>query len=335
MLKKKRLVNLTLVILSIIISVIVIELTIRIYVKYNPMIYSIEMFKYAKELKIISEHNKEKFLTHRPLKKDIRIMGTKINTDENGFRKNEITVDKNLSKILLLGDSMTFGFGAKITFADYLQRKFYKNFKIENMGVGNTNTIMEINQFFYKYENLVKNAQAGRVNIKYVILNFYINDLEIINLNANNNFFKSLYLYKLVNYKIKLSKDFNYVDYYKKTFLNKDFKEDTFEKILLLNSYSKEKNFIFLVNFIPDLRNPQNYQFHEEENQIKLFLDNNNISYIENLEKFLDKKPSDYWVSTSDPHPNELSHYLLSLNLISYIEKSESLKKLQLLKKNL
>ena len=68
------------------------------------MIYSIEMFKYAKELKIISEHNKEKFLTHRPLKKDIRIMGTKINTDENGFRKNEITVDKNLSKILLLGD---------------------------------------------------------------------------------------------------------------------------------------------------------------------------------------------------------------------------------------
>jgi lysophospholipase L1-like esterase len=254
-------------------------------------------------------------------------MGAKINTDENGFRENEITVNKNLPKIVLLGDSMTFGFGSKITFADYLQRKFYKDFKIENMGVGNTNTIMEINQFFYKYENLVKNTGGGDVNIKYVILNFYINDLEIINLKTNNNFYKDLYLYNLVNYKIKLSKDFNYVDYYKKTFLNKNVKEDTFKKILLLNSYSKEKNFIFLFNFIPDLRNPQNYQFHEEENQIKLFLDNNDIPHIDNLEKFLDKKPLEYWVSTSDPHPNKLGHYLLSLNLISYIEKRESLKK--------
>jgi hypothetical protein len=321
--KKKRLANLTLVILSIIISVIMIELAIRIYTKYNPMIYQIEMFKYAKELKINVEYNNENFLAHKPLKKEIIIMGTKINTDENGFRENEVTVNKKLPKIVLLGDSMTFGFGSKITFADYLQRKFYKNFKIENMSVGNTNTIMQINQFFFKYENLVKEGSS----IKYVILNFYINDLEMINLNNNNNtFLKDLYLYNLLNYKMKLSKDFNYVDYYKKTFLNKDFKEDTLEKILRLNSYSKNKNFIFLVNFIPDLRDPQNYQFHEEENQIKLFLDNNNIPYIENLEKFLDKNKSDYWVSTSDPHPNELAHYLLSLNLISYIEKIETLK---------
>jgi hypothetical protein len=322
MLKKKGLVNLTLVILSIIISLIVIELAVRIYAKYNPKIYQIEMFKYAKELKINVEYNNENFLAHKPLKKEIIIMGTKINTDENGFRENEVTVNKKLPKIVLLGDSMTFGFGSKITFADYLQRKFYKDFKIENMGVGNTNTIMEINQFFFKYENLVKEGSS----IKYVILNFYINDLEMINLNNNNTFLKDLYLYNLINYKIKSSKDFNYVDYYKKTFLNKDFKETTFEKILRLNSYSKKKKFIFLVNIIPDLRDPQNYQFHEEENQIKLFLDNNSIAYIENLEKFLDKKPLDYWVSTSDPHPNELAHYLLSLNLISYIEKIENLK---------
>ena len=138
-----------------------IELAIRIYAKYYPMIYEIEMYKYAKELKIISEHNKEKFLTHKPLKKNIIIMGAKINTDENGFRENEMTVNKNLPKIVLLGDSMTFGFGSKITFADYLQRKFYKDFKIENTGVGNTNTIMEINQFFYKYENLVRNTGGG------------------------------------------------------------------------------------------------------------------------------------------------------------------------------
>ena len=79
--------------------------------------------------------------------------------------------------------------------------------------------------------------------------------------------------------------------------------------------------------FIPDLRNPQNYQFYQEEDEIKLFLNKKNISYVQNLERFLDRNPSDYWVSTKDPHPNELGHLLLSFNLISYIKKEEILKK--------
>ena len=105
-------------------------------------------------------------------------MGVTINTDEKGFRKNRINVDDNLPKIILLGDSMTFGFGSKITFSDHIQEEFYKDFKVNNTGVGNTNTIMQINQFYSKYENLT--TIEGKNSIKYVILNFYINDLEKI-----------------------------------------------------------------------------------------------------------------------------------------------------------
>ena len=292
------------------------------------MIYEIEMSKYAQKLKIIDEFDGEKFLTHRPEKKNVTIMGVTINTDEKGFRKNRINVNDNLPKIILLGDSMTFGFGSKITFSDHIQEEFYKDFKVNNTGVGNTNTIMQINQFYSKYENLTTIEEKN--SIKYVILNFYINDLEKIEL----KYFKLLkysYILNLIDYKIRLllnNKDGDYVNYYKNTFLNKTFKTFTLEKIALLNTYCKNKNIDFIVNFIPDLRNPQNYQFYQEEDEIKLFLNKKNISYVQNLERFLDRNPSDYWVSAKDPHPNELGHLLLSFNLISYIKKKEILKKI-------
>ena len=48
---------------------------------------------------------------------------------------------------MLLGDSMTFGFGSNFTFADYLQENFDNNYKIANTGVGNTNTFMQEKSF--------------------------------------------------------------------------------------------------------------------------------------------------------------------------------------------
>ena len=319
---KKNIKDFLTLIVSVLITLTSLEIIIRIYTIYDPLIYEIEMGKYAQKLKIIDKYDDEIFLIHKANQKNISIMGTIINTDERGFRKNRINVNENLPKIILLGDSMTFGFGSKITFADYIQEKFYKSYKINNAGVGNTNTVMQVNQFFSKYENLEK-----KNNIKYIILNFYINDLELIELN-NFKLSKYFFLFNLIEYKIKTlhNKDRDYVNYYKKTFLNQNFKKYTLKKILLLNTYSLDNEIKFVVNFIPDLRSPQNYKFHDEENEIKLFLSNNNIPYIENLEKFLIKEPSDYWVTAKDPHPNELSHFLLSLNLISYIQKNEVLK---------
>ena len=68
---------------------------------------------------------------------------------------------------------MTFGWGASETFSSILDKKITSH-KILNAGVGNTNTIMQINNFF---ENLV-----NKFEYDVVVLNFFINDFENINI---------------------------------------------------------------------------------------------------------------------------------------------------------
>ena len=79
------------------------------------MNYEIEMAKYANKLKIVSQ-NKKIGIEH---KKNVsaKLMGAEISLDENGFRnEKQFNKDSN-KKILMLGDSMTFGWGAKKTFS--------------------------------------------------------------------------------------------------------------------------------------------------------------------------------------------------------------------------
>ena len=89
-------------------------------------------------------------------------MGVDIIIDENGFR-DQLQNKNRDKKILMLGDSMTFGWGASETFSSILDKKITSH-KILNAGVGNTNTIMQINNFF---ENLV-----NKFEYDVVVLNF-------------------------------------------------------------------------------------------------------------------------------------------------------------------
>ena len=300
--------------ISIILVISFLEISLRLYVKANTGNYELEMMKYAKELKEIKVYNAQRYLKHKPNKENIKIMNIEISTDQRGFRKNKVKFSEDLPKIILLGDSMTFGFGSEITFSDILQEKFKKKYVFFNTAVGNTNTIMQVSYFFSEMTNL---------NPKFVILNFYINDLENINLDKKNLLSSNFYLYNFVNFRLNLinSKKKNYVNYYKNTFLNDKIKKQTFNKILDLKEYSKKNDIIFLVNFIPDLREIKNYPFKNEENFLKKFLSENDIPFIENLENFKDLEPRDLWVSNTDPHPNEKAHYILSTNLGEYIEK--------------
>ena len=300
--------------ISIILVILSLEVSLRIYVKANTGNYELEMMKYAKELKEIKVYNTQRYLKHKPNKENIKIMNIEISTDQRGFRKNKVKFSEDLPKIILLGDSMTFGFGSETTFSDILQEKFKKKYVFLNTAVGNTNTIMQVSYFFSEMTNL---------NPKFVILNFYINDLENINLDKKNLLSSNFYLYNFVNFRLNLinSKKKNYVNYYKNTFLNDKIKKQTFDKILDLKKYSKKNDIIFLVNFIPDLREINNYPFKNEENFLKKFLSENDIPFIENLENFKDLEPRDLWVSNTDPHPNEKAHYILSTNLGEYIEK--------------
>ena len=140
--------------ISIILVISFLEISLRLYVKANTGNYELEMMKYAKELKEIKVYNAQRYLKHKPNKENIKIMNIEISTDQRGFRKNKVKFSEDLPKIILLGDSMTFGFGSEITFSDILQEKFKKKYVFFNTAVGNTNTIMQVSYFFSEMTNL-------------------------------------------------------------------------------------------------------------------------------------------------------------------------------------
>ena len=157
------------ILISTLVTFLLVETSVRLFVD-NGFNYEIEMMKYAKNIKKVESVNGYKIFLHRPNIKT-NIMRAEIKTDKNGFRYN-LDNKENSNVIMLLGDSMTFGFGSSYTFADFLQEELTGQYNILNTGVGNTNTEMQEKGFleFHKVHDP-----------KILVLNFFINDLEVIN----------------------------------------------------------------------------------------------------------------------------------------------------------
>ena len=304
--------------LSIIISLIFLEVFSRIFID-DGMNYEIEMAKYANKLKIVSQ-NKKIGIEH---KKNVsaKLMGVEISLDENGFRnEKQFNKDSN-KKILMLGDSMTFGWGAKKTFSSLLDDKFDK-YEVLNAGIGNTNTIMQINNFF---ENL-----SYKFEYEIIVLNFFINDFEDIKV-VNPNFLqKYSYLYTYLNNKINtISIKFNlkkdWMKFYSESYLDENMKNETLREIEKLNNYCKENKIKFIIHNIPELRDLKNYRFNKETNIIKDFAKKNDILIIDTFETLKDYNEKDLWVTNLDPHANDKAHKIIANFLFNNLNKNLNL----------
>jgi hypothetical protein len=158
---------------SLVIGALCIELFVRAFVD-DGMHFDLEMWKYARNLKIISSDPSIGHV-HRP-NSQMRLMGVDVGINSNGLREREIPYERTgaTPRILMLGDSFTEGWGVPFeqTFSkrvEVLYREHGAAAEVINAGVGNYNTIMEVSYFLndgYKY----------RPDI--VVLNYIPNDAE-------------------------------------------------------------------------------------------------------------------------------------------------------------
>ena len=103
----------------------VIEIYVRIIIDDGSNL-NLEMLKYANSFKIISKNNNVGLEHRKNVKK--KLMGVQIQLNSQGFRNN-IDIDNSKKKILMLGDSMTLGWGANEAFSSNLEKKINDNFK--------------------------------------------------------------------------------------------------------------------------------------------------------------------------------------------------------------
>ena len=300
---------------SLLLVIIFLEIFLRLFF-HNSMNYEIEMMKYANNFKKVSL-NKKIGIEH---KKNVsgKLMGTNVYLDENGLRvKDEyININKENKKIIMLGDSMTFGWGANDTFSSLLNKKI-NSYDVLNAGIGNTNTIMQINNFF--------NNLSDKFNYDIIILNFFINDFENVVIKNPNLLQKYSYLYTFVNNKIntvlikfKLKDDWK--SFYSENYLNLEIKNETLFMINKLNDYCLNKNIKFVIHNIPELRDLNNYKFENETKIIKNLAKSKKILYIDSLNKLKNYKPESLWVTPLDPHANDKAHSIIADNLFENLK---------------
>ena len=302
--KKKNFSNFLSFLLSLILIILILEIFVRI-ITSNGLNLDIEMLKYAKSHKIISA-NKNIGLEHRSNVKK-KLMNVEIKLNSQGFRNN-IDIDHSKKKILMLGDSITLGWGAQNTFSYNLEKFLNSDIQVINAGIGNTNTYMQIYNFFENY---------SKYNFDMIVLNFFVNDFERIIIKKSNLFVKNLYFIshfkaKILKILIENSLIDNYENFYLKTIGDKEFVEVSLNLIEKLNEYCKKEKIIFVINYIPELRGMKNYKYNKQIKILENFSKQNEIKFINSLDVLQNYEDETLWVTKEDSHYNDKAHLVVS-----------------------
>ena len=163
--------------------------------------YNLEMWRYAVELKKPMPGPKLPF--HHYENKSGNFYNVNITTNSFGFRDHEVSPEKNDSvcRIIFLGDSFTLGWGVDVdsTFSKVLEKRLSgqrKKYEVINTGIGNYNSIMEVELF--KLKGLALKPDL-------VILMFFVNDVEPVPQvsRMESSFIRNSYLFAFILDKIQ------------------------------------------------------------------------------------------------------------------------------------
>ena len=303
-------------IIAIIILGVVVEGGVRLIID-DGMEYDLEMWKYAIQLKR-SAANPAQGHEHIP-NRFAHLMGVDVKINSHGHRDREITLEKSIdtTRILMLGDSLTFGWGVSYeeTVSKYLEKLLNesgngKAFEIINTGIGNTNTDMQVSYF---------QTSGIKFSPDLVILNYFINDAEPTP-RRKTHFFSILsecsYAYAFFAGRWDMLKrkfiggspwDSYYRDLYKE---ENDGWMRAKAAIRRLADFCQSRGINLVVVNYPELHNLKNYPFKTVNQKLKLLTSDLNLPYLELFPIVEGKNESELWVNLNDSHPNGKAYIL-------------------------
>ena len=293
---------------GVVLGAIVLELATR-YILDDGMNFDLEMWKYARDLKQTSEYA-EMGHEHAANRSGI-YMGVPVSINSAGLRDRDYPMAKtaDFRRIVMLGDSLTFGWGVKVedTPSKLLEAKLNsqtggRKFEVINTGVGNYNSSMEVNAF-------LKNWSALKPDL--VILNYFINDAEPTPRRRENSLLErsaaAVYIAAGID---KLKRQYfgksDWRSYYSGLYSD-DAEAWAANKraIFDLIEYCKNNNIkIMIVNY-PELHELNPYPFEQVTAAVKLIADSTTVPFVDLLASVNAFVPETLWVSPTDAHPNK------------------------------
>ena len=316
----KNYLSIILSVFSICVAILSCEIILRVKHSIIPN-YDIEMWKYAKQLKI---QVKDKNIGHVHVPNEQGIF-QKTNISTNSFGQRDIDYDNNYlekfeKRFLVIGSSIPLGWGVdkEKTFSNQLNYKSNKNGKnwiFINGGIGNYNSTRYVNNYLKNWKDLKFNN---------IIITYFVNDTEVLN-NRKVNFFIEhthigVVLWKLLKSFDSTLKKENLYDYYKRIY-DEDYeglKVAKAELLKLKKHCDINKIRCILIN-MPDIHQLNPYRLKFINEKIQNFAEQNDIEYLDLLPIFENVDENKIWNKYQDPHPNEYAHKIISRKIFEYL----------------
>jgi lysophospholipase L1-like esterase len=308
-------VRLAFVTAALIAGLLVLEGVTRVVFDRNGMHYGIEMWKYAKYVKQRSS-NAEMSHEHAPNRRAL-LMGVPVRTNSLGLRDREMSLDKTpgLRRLLVLGDSMTFGWGAaeEDTYPKTLERLLNRNgirYEVINAGVGNYNSAQEVAYFTSRGIGLQPDE---------LILGFYINDAEPTPAPNADLLAQHSYVYVLASslweaVARRTGLKPSLITYYEGLYDDRHPGWRACRQALVdLIGLCRREGIKLSIVLIPELHAPnRDYPFRRVHARIADIAQQNGVRAIDLLPAFDGVDPRSLWVSPGDTHPNARAHAIIA-----------------------
>ncbi len=278
--------------------------------------YDIEMWKYSNELKQLSDNE---LIGHIHKNNSSAILqSVEIRTNSLGLRGDESLLSCCDRSVLLLGSSITLGWGVQeeFTLSEVLNSKFQNKIAFLNGGIGNYNTVRYVN-------NYLNNLSV--LKPKTIIIQYFINDAEKLSINKGNFLLKNSQLAVTlwsVYQKTKASfEGVSLEEYYKQVY-----KQDSQGFIEMQNAldqikeHSIENDIRIIVAMTPDIHSMNPYKFNYIHDIIEKESYQRGFEYIDLLDSFLEIDDSvDIFAMPGDPHPNKIGHKVMAEQIYAYL----------------
>ncbi len=288
------------------------------------IIYDMEMHKYALELKRPSSI---KGISHEHIPHaKAKLMGVDVSINNLGYRGRDFDLktskENNEFRILVLGSSITFGWGVPYEqiFTTLVEKRLNDNnvtingrpIRILNAGIGNFNTL---------YESILLEHEYSKFEPDLVVTHFFLRDAELLKSDSQNWMVKNSYLAALCYVRFQqfqTTNNKNYIslgDYYRQLYLPKSEGWKTCrESLLKIQQLCSAKGSRCIALIQPELNdlNPESPQ-EKAYNEVCLFLRENKMDYhdlVPYLRKTSDTKS--LWNQSDDSHPNGNGHALMA-----------------------
>ena len=321
------LLNVVVLAIAILFGCLTMEVALRVIFAHS-LDFSMEMWKYAVQLKRPVADPKLSF-AHAP-NHSAFLMGVPVAINSDGLRDREYSHAKppGVYRIMMLGDSTTFGWGVRQedTAAKFLERKLnahlppgYNKVEVIDAGVGNYDTVQEVTYY---------ETRGRDFHPDLVVLVFFINDPEPVPVETKGFLIDRSYLIAFAANRFDgvlrhLGVRPDWKQYYASLYDDdKPGFQACKEALRSFAESTRSDGAKAVVAILPELRqiNGDSYPFKAAHKKIEDVMAAQNVPVVELIDGLKDHGPEEtLWVTRQDNHPDAKANDLVSDQLQEWV----------------